>query len=58
MATDLDPLGRQAVGMTDNDAPVPYWPAWLSATYANDGTPTPYQLTPTAEAALAELEAG
>ena len=44
----------------DTDAPVAYWPAWLSAEYADNGTPIPYQLTPAAEAALDErdLEAG
>ncbi len=44
----------------DTDTPAPYWPAWLSATYANDGTPIQYRLTPAAEADLdeRELEAG
>ena len=42
------------------DAPVAYWPAWLSAEYADNGTPIQYQLTQAGEAALAEreLEAG
>ena len=45
---------------TNADAPVAYWPAWLSAEYADNGTPIPYQLTPAAEAELDEhqLEAG
>ena len=44
----------------DTDAPVPYWPAWLSAEYADNGTPIPYQLTRAAETALddRQLEAG
>lgn len=44
---------------TEVDTPAPYWPAWLSATYADSGTPVPYQLTTAGEAALErELEAG
>ena len=41
--------------MNEADAPAPYWPAWLSAEYADNGTPVPYWPTPAAEA---ELEAG
>ena len=43
--------------MSTPPEPVPYWPAWLSAQYAADGTPCGYQLTPAGEAA-AEPEAG